>query len=179
MEYTIQQLPNAILDVMKDYENIPLHISDVLHKTNKLIPTVDLYDRRYMAQFFSSAKGINNTYKFIHSIYLHNEQYLVYTKNISNIRRDIEIPDHTKRNISQYAIVCDELETLRRDYDQLVDTINSCNTKLIQKVQDIKKLEDKMQVLSRDDYTFGVVPKITIFMYMFFIAYMMYYIFTF
>lgn len=80
MNYEIDQIPYAILDVLKDKKDIPIHISDVYNSVCKCCPTLTLLANSDAANtFFNNVKNINNEYSFIKPLIRNGKLYLIYS----------------------------------------------------------------------------------------------------
>jgi uncharacterized protein YdiU (UPF0061 family) len=91
MEYTIDQIPNAILDALKDYKDRPKSIIWVYREIQKLCPSVDFVSSNYnFNTFLKTCREINSIYKFVYQIEIGGRLHLIYTTqpyNIENLRK--------------------------------------------------------------------------------------------
>ena len=141
MEYTIDQLPNVILDIVSDKEEQLIKIIDIYDSINKYCPKFNKYSDYDNQKFKNCVVNINDTYKFIHFV---NGRYpsLVYSKKTSNdiskiYSKNNDINDEISSNYLNKIII--DRNKLSDDYENLNKIYSSIQNKL-QKIENDKKL---------------------------------------
>lgn len=141
MEYTINQLPNAILDLLKDSEDKPVKLKNIYDDITTVCPEFMKSSSYHKEKFSQCVENINKTYDFIHLINYGTEPYLLYTMKTlkeffkyDNYKFDFESTDHTDNSIinnishNYYNKLIIDYDNLSQNYEKLkkqYDTIQS------------------------------------------------------
>ena len=168
MEYNIDQLPNAILDIVKDHENKPLSILYVYDKIKTLCPTVDFSLTKNFNIFLKTCREINKEYDFVQSFELDGRLHLIYSHtkpNYDKIRYEYKYDDyyhgdelavsqmnktdknHTRNiaaSLEEYSAVCSDLVRLENELESLRKSYNDVIMKMRENDKMIKNLPTQL-----------------------------------
>ncbi len=162
MEYTVEQIPNALLDILKDCEDVPIKVKDIYNNIGEKCPQFNKQSSYDNINFTKTISEINTTYKNIHLINNGIDPYLVYTKkpitsflasnnnifnigNVSNIQNIDNIIENI--NTEYYNKVVVDYYRLLENYDLLNKSNNILKDKLSEMMNENKS---QIEMIKKD-----------------------------
>lgn len=146
MEYSIHELPNAILDIVKDKKEYLIHINDLYNMLKDICPDLTIgSEDDNIKSFIKAVSKINDEYNFIFPIITNDSLYIIFSKLSGPAlekKYDGIIP--TQLEINSYV---DGLNSNVNHYEIIIDRMEN---QIIQKDNDIMKLKNKIYALESD-----------------------------